>query len=83
MRTIKICIGSACHIKGSYEVIEIFQSKIKEHKLENEIELNAAFCLGECAKGVCVKIDDNPIVSASPENAEEIFENHILRGEQV
>ncbi|HSQ34045.1 MAG TPA: (2Fe-2S) ferredoxin domain-containing protein [Peptostreptococcaceae bacterium] len=81
MKTIKICIGSACHLKGSYEVIEIFQSEIREHQLENEIELNAAFCLGECAKGVSVKIDDNSIISVSPKDAKEIFENYILRGE--
>lgn len=81
MKTVKICIGSACHLKGSYDVIEIFQSKIKEHKLETEIELNAAFCLGECVKGVSVKIDDEPIISVSPEDAKEIFERYILRGE--
>jgi NADH:ubiquinone oxidoreductase subunit E len=81
MKTIKICIGSACHLKGSYEVIEIFQSEIKKHQLGSEIELNAAFCLGECAKGVSVKIDDNSIISVSPKDAKEIFENYILRGE--
>jgi NADH:ubiquinone oxidoreductase subunit E len=81
MKTIKICIGSACHLKGSYEVIEIFQYEIREHQLENKIELNAAFCLGECTKGVSVQIDDKSIISVSPENAKEIFEEHILRGE--
>lgn len=81
MKKVNICIGSACHLKGSYEVIEIFQAKIKEHNLENKVELNAAFCLGQCTKAVSVKIDDQEVISVSPENAEAMFEKYILRGE--
>ena len=50
MKTLRICIGSACHLKGSYEVIEIFQQLIKEKELNDFIELKAAFCLGHVLK---------------------------------
>ena len=82
MKTVSICVGSACYLKGSYEVIEVFKKKIKEKALEGQIELNAAFCLGHCTKAVSVKVDDAEVIQVSPENAEEIFDKYIVQGEQ-
>lgn len=74
MKSIKICIGSACHIKGSYEVIEIFKEEIDKHKLEDKIELCASFCLGKCRDAVSVMRWDDIVFSVSRENARQIFE---------
>ena len=27
MKTVKVCIGSACHLKGSYEIINILKKE--------------------------------------------------------
>jgi NADH:ubiquinone oxidoreductase subunit E len=78
MRDVRICIGSACHLKGSYEVIEIFQSIIKEMELDEKIELKAAFCLGRCTEAVSLERWDGEIFSASKDNAREVFKKHIL-----
>ena len=43
MKSIKICVGSSCHLKGSYEVIQLLQQLIKYAGLETCIELRAAF----------------------------------------
>ena len=56
-----ICIGSSCHLKGTEKVIERLQQLIKENKLINEVELCGSFCLGRCAEGVSMLIDDEPI----------------------
>lgn len=77
MRTIEVCIGSACHLKGSYEVIEHFKNKIKENRLENDVELKAAFCLGNCVNSVSVKYSGR-IYSVSPETADSFFDEYIL-----
>lgn len=78
MKTLKVCIGSACHLKGSYDVIEIFQQLIKDNKIENKIELKAAFCLGKCTQAVSVQRWDGEIISVSKENAFDIFKNKIM-----
>ena len=52
--TIKVCVGSSCHLKGSYEVIEAFKEVLKKYDVEDVIELQASFCLGHCALGVTV-----------------------------
>lgn len=68
---IKVCVGSSCHLKGSYDVIEAMKNILKKHQLEDKVELEASFCLGQCAKGVSVaaeelgdvKVVENPSVS--------------------
>lgn len=43
---IYVCIGSSCHLKGSYNIINAFKELIAEYKLEDRVSLNASFCLG-------------------------------------
>lgn len=75
---ITICIGSSCHLKGSRNVIQGLERKIKEEQLSSKIELNGSFCTGECEKGVCVKIDDE-LFSVSPETVDTFFTEEVLR----
>ena len=37
MRVITVCVGSACHLKGSQDIIVYFQQAIKEHGLEKDV----------------------------------------------
>lgn len=57
MKTIEVCIGSACHLKGSYDVINEFKKLIEERNLEDIVMLKGAFCLGHCTESVAMKID--------------------------
>jgi len=54
---IKVCVGSSCHLKGSYDVIQTLKDVIKKYDVEDLIELQASFCLGYCAQGVTVQSD--------------------------
>ena len=74
---VTVCIGSSCHIKGSRQVVEQLQDLIEKNGLSDKVELAGAFCMGECQKGVCTKID-NVIYSVTPATAEEFFNTEIL-----
>ena len=76
--TITICIGSSCHLKGSRTIIQKLEELITERQLNDKIELNGSFCMGECSNGVCVKINDE-LFSVSPETVNTFFENEVLR----
>lgn len=78
MLTIYICIGSACHIKGSHDVIEGLEKLVKENKLTEEVTIRAAFCLGNCTEAVSVKIDDTPF-SVNPSTVSTFFEKEVLK----
>ena len=74
---VTVCIGSSCHIKGSRQVVEQLQNLVAENKLDEKVELAGTFCLGECQKGVCVKVDEE-FFSVSPETVHEFFEQQVL-----
>ena len=75
---LSVCVGSPCHLKGSYEIIQIFKKEIEDRHLEDKIELKASFCLGHCTSGVAVRIDNEFLDNICPENAKERFVSDIL-----
>lgn len=75
---ILVCVGSSCHLKGSYDVINEFKAIIDEKNLSSKIEMGASFCLGRCKDGVTIKVDDEIITGLSKENARQIFEEKIV-----
>ena len=75
---VDVCVGSSCHLKGSYDVIQKLQKLIAENNLEDKVTLKASFCLGNCSNGVSMRIDGEVVSNANPENIEEIFKEQIL-----
>ena len=63
---ITICIGSSCHLKGSRDIIAKLEELVAAHQLGDKVELSGSFCMGECVRGVCVKLDGE-LFSLSPE----------------
>ena len=80
MRNICVCVGSSCHLKGSYEIIKTFQELIKKYNLEDQIELKAEFCCGNCNNPVSVKVDGRGPFSVDKDKAMEFFKKRVLGG---
>ena len=79
MLFVQICVGSSCHIKGSHEIVELFEKYIEEYHLEDEVVLSGSFCIGQCNRvGVTVQIDDDVHVGVTRENFSEFFKKNIL-----
>lgn len=74
---VSICIGSACHLKGSREVIQTLQALVADNALEDKVDLNGDFCSGNCVNGVCVTVNGE-LYSVKPDTAEEFFRNEIM-----
>lgn len=75
---ISVCVGSSCHLKGSYKIVELLKAYLTEHNIEDQVELKAAFCLGKCTSGVSMKIDDEIVTGFSSENFKEMADEYIL-----
>lgn len=75
---IKVCIGSACHLKGSYDVIKRIQAYIELHGLEKTTDLKSSFCLGQCSTAVSLLIDDKDYFSVTPDTIEQILDHYLL-----
>lgn len=78
MTTISVCVGSSCHLKGSYKVIRLLNDAIEANELKEKVEVKASFCLGKCQDGVSIKINDEIITGVSVENFNKVFKEYIL-----
>ena len=74
---VAVCVGSSCHLRGSYHIIELLRQRLEESGLAGKVDLRAAFCLGKCTDGVSIKVDDEIVCGVSADNFDEIFEKYI------
>ena len=75
-----VCIGSSCHLKGSYHIVELLNTHISKHHLESEVTLAGSFCVGKCNRdGVTVQVDDEIYIGVTKEGFESFFEEKILK----
>ena len=57
-KTIQICMGSACHLKGAPLIAQEFQTELdKRTDTTATVELGGAFCKSQCIDGVVVRIN--------------------------
>lgn len=73
-----LCMGSACHQLGVYEVLPRLQDLISQYDTNNKIELKGCFCLETCSSGIVMKFKDRHFINISPQNLEEKFIQEIL-----
>lgn len=78
MITVTVCVGSSCHIKGARDVISRFQELLKQHNIQDRVELKGSFCMERCGDGVNWQIDDKPFTSSTPTEAVATFSKRVL-----
>ena len=77
---VQVCVGSSCHLKGSQDIVELFEKAVKDHNIEDEVVLSGSFCIGKCNRvGVTVQVDDEIHVGITRENFKEFFTENILK----
>lgn len=83
MKTVYVCIGSACHLKGSYPVMTELIRLQSETPLEHAYEIKAVFCLGHCTNAVSVQVDEGPVFSLSPATVAEFHRTVLCGGDAI
>ena len=79
MLLVQVCVGSSCHLKGSQEIVELFEKAVEEYNLYGDVVLSGSFCIGKCNRvGVTVQINDDVHVGVTTENFREFFKKNIL-----
>ena len=77
---VQVCVGSSCHLKGSQDIVELFEKAVKDHNIEDEVVLSGSFCIGKCNRvGVTVQVDDEIHVGITRENFKDFFAENILK----
>ena len=80
--TIKICMGTACHVKGSQLITEAFQRELKIDETHNVSDNNLfsieeVACLGCCTLAPVVQIDGRTYGHVKPNMTGEILKDFL------
>ena len=74
---IKVCLGTACHVKGGDIILENFERKLGiksgETTLDREFRVEKVACVGCCALAPVAVIDDEIQGYIAPSKVEGIF----------
>lgn len=78
MVEVRVCIGTSCHLNGSYNVVQGIQQLVEEYSLHDKIDLEAYFCMKQCQnKGVSITVNEEKF-RVEPEHMNAFFLENIL-----
>ncbi len=84
---VRVCLGPGCLALGANKVSRAFQAAIKGKGIKASVQplIKETGCHGFCSQGTLVNVDpfDLFYVQVKPEDAEEIVENTLLKGQAV
>lgn len=75
---IAVCVGTSCYLKGSYNILQRLLELVREHELEDQVNIGATFCLEKCSQGPNIRINDQVITGVDEKKIQEIFEKMVL-----
>jgi NADH:ubiquinone oxidoreductase subunit E len=58
MINITLCMGSSCYSRGNESTLRFLEEYIEKNELKGRLSLNGEHCMGNCAKGPVIKIND-------------------------
>ncbi len=81
-RSIQVCGGTGCLANDSGPILDELKKQIKEHGLEDKIEVNQVGCFGFCSQGPFVRIypEDTLYRTVKLEDVKQIVEEDLIGG---
>ena len=78
-KTIRVCRGTACHVRGADQILQEVERKlgIKPGETTDDFEysLETVACIGACALAPTIVIDDEVQRKMTPKKVAELFSN--------
>jgi NADH-quinone oxidoreductase subunit E len=84
---IRVCRGTACHVKGSARISEVVTEEfsIKNGQTSNDLAftLEEVSCIGACGMAPVMMINDKTFGNLTPEKARAIFKDYANKAKGV
>ena len=84
---IRVCLGTACHVRGAPRIVDEIKRKLNievgETTEDKLFTLETVRCLGACALGPIVVIDDEYYGQVNPKKIDTILQKYIAQEEKV
>ncbi|MCD6551562.1 [Fe-Fe] hydrogenase large subunit C-terminal domain-containing protein [Thermotoga sp.] len=75
-KTVKVCLGTSCYTRGSYEILKKLIDYVKESDMEGKIEVLGTFCVENCGDSPNVVVNGKIVSEATFEKViEELSKN--------
>ncbi|MBN1952211.1 MAG: NAD(P)H-dependent oxidoreductase subunit E [Bacteroidales bacterium] len=78
--TIRVCMGTACYVRGGQEVLKALMAALKisvcETTDDRKFTLEIGRCFGACGLAPVVMVDDETFQSVKPSKVHEILEKY-------
>lgn len=80
-----VCGGTGCHASESDAIVWNLRDELEAKGLSEKVQVILTGCFGFCEKGPIVKVmpDNTFYVQVKPEDAQDIIEEHIIKGRKV
>ncbi len=80
-----VCGGTGCKASESDILVEKLNKELHKQGLEETVQVIMTGCFGFCEKGPIVKVmpDNTFYTQVKPEDAEDIVEEHVVKGRRV
>jgi len=83
--SIRVCMGTACHVKGGHVTLEAWQRRLKivpgETTPDREFDLDTVACVGCCAMAPVTVVDKKVEANANPTRVDGILLSYQLKKE--
>ncbi len=77
---LKVCLGTACHVKGGEQMLEVMQRRLAitpgETTADGKYDLERVACLGCCALAPVVTVDEKTYAQMSVLKLQGILDEH-------
>lgn len=77
---INICMGTACHVRGATRVLDVVEKvtgiRPGETDRDMKFSLDTVNCLGCCALGPVMEVDDQQLGKLAPSKAAELLKKY-------
>lgn len=84
--SIRVCMGTACHVKGGHITLAAWQRRLKigvgETSPDGEFDLDTVACVGCCAMAPVTVVDKKVQAKADPTRVDGILLSYQLQKEQ-
>jgi NADH:ubiquinone oxidoreductase subunit E len=78
---VRVCLGTACYVRGGKQVLEALQHKlgidVGETTEDQQFSLDVARCFGACGLAPAIMIDDNVHQRVKPAKIQAILDQYI------
>lgn len=80
-RVVKVCCGTACHLRGAPDIIKVLEKELDltlgETRADGAFTLESVNCLGACALAPVLTVDEETHGELDPAGAAEMIKKYL------